>query len=154
MKKPKYMEELLKIIFLWLGIMFMCGGVLTFSGVMKPGASSTIQNSTLLGSSFLLISLFFAVISVILGIIARKRDKLYSELLTSGTKVKGRVEKVYLQEYTHYGRQSPYRIRYSYSYKDKVYHHKSYFIWEKPHLTSGDTVMICVNDFGKSTILL
>lgn len=89
-----------------------------------------------------------------LGIIARKRNKLYSELLTSGTKVKGRVEKVYLQEYTHYGRQSPYRIRYSYSYKDKVYHHKSYFIWEKPHLTSGDTVMICVNDFGKSTILL
>ena len=66
--------------------------------------------------------------------------------------MKGIVEDVYLQGYTHYGTQSPYRIRYTYRYNGKEYHHKSEFIWENPNLASGDPVMVYVNDSGNSTI--
>ena len=154
MKKPKYMEELLKIIFLWLGIMFVCMGVLSFIGVLKPKSSSVIQEPILLGIYFSVIGLFFILSSVILGAITTKMNNLHSELLTSGTKIKGVVEKVYLQKYTQYGKQSPYRILYAYAYQDKIYHHKSYFIWEKPNFVTGDSIMVYANEFGKSTILL
>ena len=52
MKKPKYMEELLKIIFLWLGIMFVCMGALGEIGVLKPKESSVVQSPILLGIIF------------------------------------------------------------------------------------------------------
>ena len=61
----------------------------------------------------------------------------------------GRVE-IYMQ----YGKQSPYVIQYNYIYQGKEYHHKSCFLWEKPDLAAGDSIMVCVNDSGKSTILL
>lgn len=154
MKKPKYMEEMLKIIFLWLGVAFVCMGILAFIGVLKPKASSIVQMPTLLGIIFSGIGLFFAFISIALGVISTKRKNLHSELLASGTKIKGIVEKVYLQSYTQYGNQSPYIIQYVYTYQDKVYHHKSCFIWENPNLVIGDEIMVYVNDFGKSTILL
>ena len=52
MKKPRYMEELLKIIFAWLGFMFVCSGILCVLGVMKPSAHSMIQDPTILGVVF------------------------------------------------------------------------------------------------------
>lgn len=154
MKKPKYMEELLKKIFLWLGAAFVCMGILAFIGVLKPHASSSVQEPTLLGIIFWGIGLFLVFLSIVLGMILAKREKLHSELLVSGTKLKGSVEKVYLQSYTQYGKQSPYRIQYVYTYQDKVYHHKSCFVWENPNLAIGDEIMVYVNDLGKSTILL
>lgn len=152
MKRPKYMEELLKIIFLLLGIMFVCTGILCLVGVEQPKATSPIQDPVLLGMSFLVMGLLVITIGIILGVISARKNQLSSELLTSGTKVNGVVENVYLQGYTRYGTQSPYRIRYTYRYNGKEYHHKSGFIWEKPNLTSGDTVMVYVNDLGNSTI--
>jgi len=154
MKKPKYMEELLKIIFLWLGVAFICMGVLSFIGVVKPKASSVIQVPTLLGFIFSVIGLFFVVASAVLGVIITKRNKVHSELLASGARINGEVEKVYLQKYTQYGKKSPYRILYVYTYQDKEYHHKSCFIWKKPNLVTGDSIMVYADEFGKSTILL
>ena len=52
MKNPRYMEELLKIIFVWLGVMFVCSGILCVLGVMKPSAHSMIQDPTILGVVF------------------------------------------------------------------------------------------------------
>lgn len=121
-------------------------------GAEQPKATSPIQDPVLLGISFLAISLLMIVTSIILGLVSTRKSKLSSELLRSGTKVNGIVEDVYLQGYTHYGTQSPYRIRYTYRYNGKEYHHKSEFIWEKPNLVSGDLVMVYVNDSGKSTI--
>lgn len=154
MKRPKYMEELLKIICLLLGAAFVCTGILGLIGVEQPKATSLIQDPVLLGISFLIIGLLVIITGIILGVISARKSKLSSELLISGTKVKGVVENVYLQGYTHYGTQSPYRIQYTYSYNGKKYHHKSGFIWEKPNLRSGDTIMVYVNDYGKSNILL
>ncbi len=154
MKKPKYTAELLKTILLWVGVMFVCTGILNFIDVLKPKKSSIIQEPTSLGIIFSVIGLFFVISSVILGAIIAKMNKLHSELLDSGTAIKGVVEKVYMQEYTQYGKQSPYRIKYVYTYQDKEYHHKSCFIWEKPDLRPGDSIMIYANEFGKSTILL
>lgn len=154
MKKPKYMEELLKIIFLWLGVVFVCVGIICFIGVLNPKESSVVQVSTLLGGIFSLIGMFFIITSVILGAIATEKSKLHCDLLASGTKIKGEVEKVYLQKNTQFGRQSPYRIMYVYTYQDKVCHSKSYFIWEKPKIMTGDSIVIYTNDFGKTTIEL
>ena len=81
-----------------------------------------------------------------------KLDKLHLQLIENGTKVKGLVEKVYLQKYTRYRRQIPYRILYSFTYHDKVYYHKSRLIWEKPDLKKGDLITVYVNNLGKSTV--
>ena len=59
---------------------------------------------------------------------------------------------VYLQKYTRYRRQIPYRILYSFTYHDKVYYHKSRLVWEKPDLKKGDLITVYVNNLGKSTV--
>lgn len=154
MNRPKYVEELLTIIFSLLGVIFVCAGILCLLGVEKPKATSPVQDPALLGISFLGTGLIVIITGIVLGVISARKNKLSSELLTSGTKVKGVVENVYLQGYIHYGSQSPYRIQYTYSYNGKEHHHKSDFIWEKPKLMSGDTIMVYINDNGKSMILL
>ena len=117
MKKLNYTEDLLRVIFFWIGIFFLVSGVLSF-----------------------------------LGIYTAKLDKLHLQLIENGTKVKGLVEKVYLQKYTRYRRQIPYRILYSFTYHDKVYYHKSRLVWEKPDLKKGDLITVYVNNLGKSTV--
>lgn len=152
MKKPRYMEELLKIIFLWLGIMFATFGILGFFGIMKPKASSMVQAPVLLGIIFGLLGIGFIVVSIVLQLIVAKKDKLHKELLISGRKIEGIVEKVYLQTYTQYGHQSPYIILYSFTYEDQIQNQKSYYLWEKPDLVAGDSIKVYVNEFGKSTV--
>ena len=154
MKKPRYMEELLKVIFLWLGIMFGFFGILGVMGIMKPKASSMIQSSILLGIIFGVLGIVFIIVSIILKMVINKKEQLNSELLISGRKIDGVVEKVYLQTYTQYGHQSPYIISYSFTYGDQTYYHKSYFFWEKPALKAGDSIKVYVNESGKSTILV
>lgn len=154
MRKPKYLEELLKTIFLGLGAAFSCAAILSHIGVLQPQSSSRIQDPALLGGYFLTIAFIFLVESFILGIITAKKNKRHSELLANGTRIKGVVEKVYLQKSIQYANQSPYIIKYVYTYQDEVYHHKSCFIWEKPYLLAGDSIMVYANEFGKSTTLL
>ena len=153
MKKPRYTEELLKGIFLMLGIMFVVFGILEFFGIMTPKKSSMIQDTTLLGIIFGVLGICFLIVSIILRVLVSKKDKLYNELLTSGRKISGIVEKVYLQTSTQYGHQSPYVILYSFTYGNQTYHHKSKFYWEKPDLKEGDVVTVYVNESGKSMIL-
>lgn len=103
MKRPKSMEELLTIVFWLLGATFVCTGILCWIGAEQPKATSPIQDPVLLGISFLAMGVFVIITGIILGVISARKNKLSSELLTSGTKVKGVVENVYLQGYTHYG---------------------------------------------------
>ena len=154
MKKPKYMEELLKSIFLWLGIAFIAMGFLGFIGVMKPKESSLIQEPFLLGAVFVGLGLVFVIVSIILGIITTKKNKEHSELIANGIQVKGIIKEVYLQTGTQYGKQSPYRVVYAYTYQSEEYHCKSYFLWEKPNLAVGDSIIVYVNNDGKSTVKL
>lgn len=66
MRKPRYMEELLKIIFLWLGIAFIVMGVLSFTGVLKPKASSMIREPAVLGIVFSLLGMAFFIVQTVL----------------------------------------------------------------------------------------
>lgn len=152
MKKPRYMEELLKIIFAWLGFMFICSGILCVLGVMKPSAHSMIQDPTILGGVFSALGMAFILVHFIFNVIANKKSKLYSELISKGMKIQGEVEKVYLQRYVKYGRKFPYRIVYKYRYQGKEYRHKSALFWEKPDLAAGDRVVVYVNEWGKSAM--
>ena len=154
MKKPRYMEELLKIIFAWLGFMFICSGILCVLGVMKPSAHSMIQDPTILGGVFSALGMAFILVHFIFNVIANKKSKLYSELISKGIKIQGEVEKVYLQRYVKYGKKFPYRIVYKYRYQGKEYRHKSGLFWEKPDLAAGDRVVVYVNEWGKSAMQL
>ena len=154
MKKPRYMEELLKIIFAWLGFMFICSGILCVLGVMKPTAHSMIQDPTILGGVFSALGMAFILVHFIFNVIANKKSKLYSELISKGIKIQGEVEKVYLQRYVKYGKKFPYRIVYKYRYQGKEYRHKSGLFWEKPDLAAGDRVVVYVNEWGKSAMQL
>lgn len=152
MKKLNYTEDLLRVIFFWIGIFFLVSGVLSFLGISKPAVNSGIQNPDMLGTVFSITGVLLYIISAALGIYTAKLDKLHLQLIENGTKVKGLVEKVYLQKYTRYRRQIPYRILYSFTYHDKVYYHKSRLIWEKPDLKKGDLITVYVNNLGKSTV--
>ena len=73
MKNPRYMEELLKIIFVWLGVMFVCSGILCVLGVMKPSAHSMIQEPTILGVVFSALGAAFVFVHFIFRGIAQKK---------------------------------------------------------------------------------
>ena len=107
MNKPRYMEELMKIIFLWLGIAFVFMGILCFLGILKPNASSMVQEPTMLGIIFSLLGIVFIVVQTIFKILAANKNKLYSELLSRGTRINGIVEKVFLQKSMKYGNKNP-----------------------------------------------
>ena len=154
MKKPKYMEELLKIIFLWLGVAFIAVGFFAFIGVMKPKESSHVQNPILMGIIFAGLGFAYIIVSIILSAVVAKRNKLHSELIASGMHIKGIVENVYLQTGTQYGKQSPYRVVYAYSYRDKEYHCKSHFLWQKPNLEIGDSIVVYASADGKAVVNL
>lgn len=154
MNKPRYMEDLFKIIFLWLGIGFVVMGELVFFGIMRPTADSVVQEPVELGTIFLWLGIAFGAVSGILKGIAFFRNKLHDKLLTEGTRLDGVVESVHLQKYTQYGKRAPYRIAYSYTYLGKDYHHKSCLLWEKPNCRVGDSITVYANNCGKSTIQL
>lgn len=154
MRKPRYIEELLKLVFLWLGIAFIVMGFLCFIGVLKPKASSMTQEPTVLGTVFSLLGIAFFIVQLILKAIVSSKNKLHNELLISGTKIHGTVEKVYLQTYTQYGRKSPYRILYTYTFQGKVYHQKSDLLWDKPDFGEHDSIVVYTNGSGKSTVQL
>ena len=152
MKKLNYTEDLLRVISFWIGIFFLVSGVLSFLGILKPAVNSGIQNPDMLGTVFSITGVLLCIISAVHRIYTAKLDTLHLQLIENGTKVKGLVEKVYLQKYTRYRRQIPYRILYSLTYHDKVYYHKSRLVWEKPDLKKGDLITVYVNNLGKSTV--
>ncbi len=154
MGKPRYMEELLKKIFLWIGAAFIMMGLLCFIGVLRPTSGSTVQEPTVNGIVFLSFGIVLFIAQCILKVNVSRKNQLHSELLISGAKVNGTVEKVCLQNYAQYGSQSPYIIFYTYTYQGKVYHHKSYLFWDKPDMMEHDPIVVYANDLGQSTIQL
>ena len=152
MNKPRYMEELLAIIFGVLGSMFIVMGMLCFVGILKPAGGSSVQNPTALGVVFSLLGIGLCVAGVILKAIAAVRGKRHEKLLAEGIRIWGRVEKVQLQAYTSFGNQSPYRIYYAYTYQRKEFHGKSSLLWEKPDVVEGDSIEVYADEFGRSTI--
>ena len=152
MKKPRYTEDMFKIIFFWLGTGFIFTGLLSFAGILWPTESSMVQNSRLMGIIFSSLGIAFLVVYAVCKALGCMKWKLHCELLEHGDRVKGTVEKVYLQSYTQYGRQYPYRILYTYSSQGNVYHHKSCLLWEIPDCSEHDTITVYINDRGESAI--
>ena len=68
MKKLNYTEDLLRVIFFWIGIFFLVSGVLSFLGILKPAVNSGIQNPDMLGTVFSIAGVLLCIISAALGI--------------------------------------------------------------------------------------
>ena len=51
MKKLNYTEDLLRVIFFWIGTFFLVSGILSFLGILKPAVNSGIQNPALLATA-------------------------------------------------------------------------------------------------------
>ena len=86
MKKLNYTEDLLRVIFFWIGTFFIVSGVLSFLGILKPAVNSGIQDSDMLGAVFSIIGVLLCIISAVLGIYTTKLDKLHLELIENGTR--------------------------------------------------------------------
>ena len=93
MKKLNYTEDLLRVIFFWIGTFFLVSGILSFLGILKPAVNSGIQNPDMLGTVFSITGVLLCIISAALGIYTAKLDKLHLQLIENGTKVKGLWEK-------------------------------------------------------------
>lgn len=154
MKKPKYTEQLYAIIFLSLGCAFIVFSLFSFCGVLKPTSRSMVQNNIILGIVFLVLGIIFCIAKIIFTNLASKKNKLNEELLSNGIKVKGIIEKVYMQKHMQYGSKSPYRVLYTYTYQDKVYHGKSYLLWDEPYVKEADSIEVFVNELGESAVRL
>lgn len=153
MKKPKYVQSMLAIIFMCLSIAFICVGVLCYVGLMSVKESSVIQTKELLGLIFSLLGLSFGITAGILKAVTVRKNKLEAELFAGGRRIEGTVECVYLQRNVQFGRHFPYRIIYSYSHMGNVYRRKSCLLWERPELVSGDSITVYADDSGNSIIL-
>ena len=151
MSKPKYIEKLYALIFLCIGGAFILSGALSLMGISKPTEHAYIQSISM-GSSFIGIGVIFCIAYTVLRYIASAKRQMHNELLEKGIQLDGIVECVSLQQYTHYGKQSPFRIGYTYLYQGKRYHHKSYMLWDKPAFNVGDAISVYVNDSGQSTV--
>ena len=68
MKKLNYTEDLLRVIFFWIGIFFLVSGVLSFLGILKPAVNSGIQNPDMLGTVFSITGVLLCIISAVLRI--------------------------------------------------------------------------------------
>jgi len=152
MNRPKYIEKIYALVFLCLGIAFLMTGLLSFMGFVKPTAHSSVQDPFIMGMVFAMMGLAFMVLQVVFHKMSKLRETSHLTLCSKGAKLMGTVEKIYVQKYTKYGKQSPYRIYYTYSYQGRVFHHKSYLLWDKPTLSMGDTLIVYADDFGRSTI--
>lgn len=155
MKEPRYAEDVLKIIFLWIGIAFIAGGLLfSLFGVLQSEAYSEGQEFNENGIAFLVFGIVFIIIQSVQRGIASRKKKSHNELLIRGTKVYGTVEKVCLQNSVRYGGKYPYVVFYTYTCQGKVYHGESYLLWEVPDVKEQDSIAVYTDNSGKSTVQL
>ena len=77
MKKLNYTEDLLRVIFFWIGIFFLVSGVLSFLGILKPAVNSGIQNPDMLGTVFSITGVLMCIISAALGIKSGSRRSIW-----------------------------------------------------------------------------
>ena len=108
----------------------------------------------ILGLFFSVLGVAFLIAQAIFTALASAKKKSYYELISNGIKVNGIVEKVYMQKFLQYGKKSPYRVLYSYTYGGKIYHHKSHLLWDKPYMKETDSIAVYINDSEKSAIQL
>ena len=151
MRWPKYKSDLYAYIFMFLGVGFFICGCLSFVKILKPSAHSLVQNQMLLGWVFCALGIAFYVIQAVCKRFGKKRARLDNELISTGTKIVATVESVSLQKGIGFGGKSPFIVSYTYSYQEKVYHHKSCLFWTLPKLDRGDRIEVFVNDEGQST---
>lgn len=154
MKKPIYKSDVYAFVFLSLGLGFIFFGCLSFVNIIKPTARSSVQDPILAGQIFCFLGTTFCVIQSAFRIFSFKQAKLHRELISMGTKIVGTIEKISLQKGITFGKKSPFIVYYTYLYEDKIYHNKSFLLWDKPNLSNGDKIDIFVNDIGQSTFEL
>lgn len=154
MKRIKFPEQLYALIFMCLGCAFLVFGLLSFIGVLQPASGSMVQGQGDMGTVFSVLGAAFFIAQAVFTVVASAKEKLYCELVSNGIKVNGIVERVYMQRLLQYGKKSPYRVRYSYTYGGKACHHKSHLLWDKPCVKETDPIAVYVNDSGKSAIQL
>lgn len=154
MNKPSYREELFKRIFLWISIVFFVLGLLAFGGVLRPTTYSEVQEPNLLGTEFLAFGTVLLIVQTVLGGIVSRKKKLHNELLVNGNRINGTVEKVSVEMGVRYAGKTPYIVIYTFHHRGKAYHRESCFLWDKPDVMADDSIVVYINDSGKSTIQL
>lgn len=154
MRNPKYVSKLFSQIFLILAVLFLLMGILLFFGVMSPSKSSMVQDASIMATVFSIIGGLFAVAAFILSWISVLKNKLHNTLHSEGINIKGYVESVKRIKSISYGRQSPYRIYYAYSFDGNTFNKKSYLLWDKPRQNKGDEIDVYVDKMGHSTICI
>src|SRR5690554_3203530 len=145
MKEPKYKRDLLAVIFLFLGLGFIILSCLSFANIINVTADSLVQDKTLLGQIFCFLGIILLFMQVSFRIVSNKKENLHSELILTGRKIAGRIERISLQKGIKYKKKSPFIVFYTYTYKDRIYHNKSCLLWDKPNLNKGDKVDVFVN---------
>lgn len=93
------------------------------------------------------------IVQTVLGGIVSRKKKLHNELLVNGNRINGTVEKVSVEMGVRYAGKTPYIVIYTFNHQGKVYHRESFF-WDKPDVMADDSIVVYINDSGKSTIQL
>lgn len=154
MKNPEYIEQIYAVVFFFLGFAFIVFGVLSLLTILKPTSHSLVQDSRMIGAGFIMLGIAFLIVQRIFIRLASNKNQLRRELSSNGTKVIGKVEKVYMSKQIKGWGKFPYRVLYTYNYQGKVYRGKSCLLWEKPDVKETDSIEVYVNDAGESTIQL
>ena len=133
MNKPKYTSTYFGIIFLICGVVFSFFGLLGIGNILGEGITCII-------------------ISIVTMIMGHIQENKRGRILKIGQKQLGTVEKVSYEIGFNASGGNPYEIFYTYTIDYKVYHRKSYLLWENPNLSIGDKIEIYVDDKGNATM--
>ena len=133
MNKPKYTATYFAIVFLICGVLFSFFGLLGIGNILGAGSTCII-------------------ISIITMTIGHIQESKRRRILKIGKKQLGIVENVSYEIGFNSSGGNPYQIFYTYTIDCKVYHRKSYLLWENPNLSQGDKIEIYVDDKGNATM--
>lgn len=152
MKKPKYISELLSFIFLLLAALFLLFGTLCFFGLFTPSSHSLIQSKSITAILFSALGGAFLLTALVCFSVSRMQNKIRRTLLSEGVRITGKVQRIKHITSVSFGKQSPYRILYSYIKDGHTVYQKSHLLWDKPHFTQEDTINIYIDDSGHTAL--
>ncbi|MFW5667905.1 MAG: hypothetical protein ACOCM4_01475 [Acetivibrio ethanolgignens] len=141
MKKPDSYTQFLGILFGLMGPLWLLLGILCRLGIMTASSDSNLDPA----GKFLWLGAVLLFVGLFCRVLARYQRKKEKQLRQDGIRVKAAVTGVKHLFFTQWGKESPYRIYFTYSYNGTIYKGKSHLLWEKPEVDIGENLSIYID---------
>lgn len=146
MKKPISLMQFIGVVFLFLGPFFIIAGYLNYIEILPTDPASQGNPAIV----FPILGVVILLIGIGLFYIPLRRLQKRSQLKSKGTRVTGIVTSVRELSSVHWGKESPYRVKFCYEYEGKQHTGRSNLLWSAPTISKGESIEIYMNQDKKN----